>query len=95
MLTSGHWLILRFKIKHFGLWIPIPLYVLKEILWQLIELADIGKIFSKKKTREWIKSMPGILVALDGIGEGGQYDLVDIDVDDGEGSKVRIAIKVR
>lgn len=95
MLTKGHWLIIRFKIKRFGLWIPVPLFVLKELIWQLIELADIGKTFGNKKTREWIKVMPIVLVALDGIGESSQYDLVDIDVDDGEGSVVRIAVKVR
>jgi len=95
MLTKGHFLIIHFRIKRFRLWLPLPLYILQELLWQIVELTDLVGTFGNKELREMKKEMPTILVALDSIGEGGQYDLVDIDVDGGDGDRVKIVIKVR
>ena len=95
MLTKGHFLIIHIRIKRFRLYLPLPMCVLQELLWQIVELTDLVGTFGNKELREMKKEMPTILVALDSIGEGGQYDLVDIDVDGGDGDRVKIVIKVR
>ncbi|MCD6321788.1 MAG: hypothetical protein J7L77_02060 [Clostridiales bacterium] len=95
MLIKGHWLIIHLKIKRFRLWLPLPLYILQELLWQLVELTDLIGTFGSKELREMKSQMPTILIALDSIGEGGQYDLVEIDADGGDGDRVRLVIKVR
>lgn len=95
MLTKGHWLIISLRIKRFRLWLPLPLYILQELLWQLVEMTDLVGTFGNKELREMKSQMPTILIALDSIGEGGQYDLVEVDADSGDGKRVRIVIKVR
>ena len=95
MLTKGHWLIIQLRIKKFRLWLPFPLYILSELLWQFLELTDLVGTFGNKELRKLKKDLPMILVALDSLGEGGRYDLVDIDAEGDDGERVRIAIKVR
>ncbi len=95
MLTKGHFLIIHIRIKRFRLYLPLPMCVLQELLWQIVELTDLVGIFGNKKLREMKKEMPTILVALDSIGVGGQYDLLEIEADSRDGDKVRIVIKVR
>ena len=95
MLTKGHWLIIHLRIKRFRLWLPLPIYILQELLWQLVEFTDLVGCFGNKGLREMKSQMPTILIALDSIGEGGQYDLVEIDADGGDSARVRIVIKVR
>jgi len=96
MLTKGYWLILNIRIKRFRLWLPpLPLYILKELIWQIIELMDVIGTFGNRKVKEIKKALPMVIIAIDSLGEGGQYDLVDIDVEGDDGDKVRIVIKVR
>ena len=96
MLTKGYWLILHIKIKRFRLWLPpLPMYILKELIWQIIELMDLIGTFGNKKVKEVKKALPTAIIAIDSLGEGGQYDLVDINVEGDDGDKVRIVIKVR
>ncbi len=84
------------RIKRFRLWLPpLPLFILQELIWQVIELMDLVGTFGKKKVREVKKALPAVIVAFDSLGEGGKYDLVDIDADGGDGDRVRIVIKVR
>ena len=95
MWTKGYWLILQIRIKRFRLWLPpLPFYTLRELLWQMIELMDVVGTFGNKKVREVKKALPTAIIAIDSLGDGGRYDLVDIDVNDGD-DKVRILIKVR
>lgn len=95
MLTKGRFLIIHIRINRFRLWLPLPMCILNELLWQLVELTDLVGTFGNKELREMKKEMPMILVALDSIGEGGQYDLLEIDADGGDGDRVCIVIKVR
>jgi hypothetical protein len=96
MLTKGYWLILYIRIKKFRLWLPpLPFYILKELIWQAVELMDLIGTFGSRKLREIKKSLPAAVIAIDSLGDGGRYDLVDIDVEDDDGDKVSIVIKVR
>ena len=98
MLTEGRWLIISIRVKGFRLWLPLPLFILAELLWQLMELMEFIGFFGVRKVREFreaLKAMPMVMEAVSCIGEGGRYDLVDIDVAESSGEKVRILIKVR
>ncbi len=86
-------MIICFGIKRFRIWLPLPLYVLKELLWQIIELMDVIGAFGNKKLREIKKTMPAVIFALDNVSGSGKYDLLDIQVSGDE--KVSIIIKVR
>ena len=93
MLTRGNWFIIHIKINRFRLWLPLPVYVLRELLWQVVELGDLVGTFGNEKLREYKKALPTVIYAIDSICEGGRYDLVDIDVSDDE--QVKVKIKVR
>lgn len=98
MLTDGHWLILSIRVRGFRMWLPLPLFILTELLWQVIELMDFIGFLGVRKVREFKEAMDAmsmIIEALSFIGEGGRYDLVDIDVRESTGEQVRIKIKVR
>jgi hypothetical protein len=96
MLTKGYWLILHIRIKRFRLWLPpMPFYILKELIWQAVEVMDLIGTFGSKKLRDIKKALTAAVIAIDSLGDGGRYDLVDIDVEDDDGDKVRILIKVR
>jgi hypothetical protein len=98
MLTKGNWLIISIRVKGFRLWLPLPLFILAELLWQLMELMEFVGAFGVRRVREFreaLKAMPMIMEAISCIGEGGRYDLVDVDVEESTGEKVRVLIKVR
>ncbi|MBN1624801.1 MAG: hypothetical protein JXN10_07100 [Clostridia bacterium] len=98
MLTKGNWLIISIRVKGFRLWLPLPLFILAELFWQVMELMEFVGAFGVRKVREFkeaLKAMPMIMEAISCIGEGGSYDLVDVDVEESSGEKVRVLIKVR
>lgn len=83
MLTECNWLVVNIKVERFRIWIPLPLFILSELIWQFVELMEFIGAFGFIKIREFnkaLKAMPFILDAISCIGEGGRYDLVDIDV---------------
>jgi len=97
MLTKGNWLILKIRTKGFRLWLPIPLFIIIELVWQAMELMEfIGGLGVRKvkEFREVSDAMPMIMEALTSLGEGGRYDLVDIDAGEKNGDNVRILIRI-
>lgn len=90
MLTKGRYLIINIKVeKKIRIWLPIPLFILEEFLWQVVEVLDLvgWRIKNFKKYRGMI---PVFMKVFDCLAEGGKYDLVDVEV-----REVRVNIKVR
>ena len=97
MLTKGNWLIISIRVKGFRLWLPLPLFILAELLWQLMELMEFVGAFGVRRVKEFrevMKAMPMVMEAISCLGEGERYDLVDVDVEESSGEKVRILIRV-
>ncbi|HPQ45727.1 MAG TPA: hypothetical protein PLP30_00025 [Clostridia bacterium] len=97
MLTKGNWLIVSIRVKGFRLWLPLPLFILAELLWQLMELMEFIGFFGVNKVKEFreaMKAMPLVVEAVSCIGAGERYDLVDVDVEEENGDKVRVLIRV-
>ena len=97
MLTKGNWLIVSIRVKGLRIFLPLPLFILAELLWQLMELMELVSIFGVRRIREFreaLKAMPMVMEAVSCIGEGGRYDLVDVDVEESNGDKVRVLIRV-
>ncbi|MBN2557866.1 MAG: hypothetical protein JXB33_03815 [Clostridia bacterium] len=94
MLTRGYWLIVHVRIKKFRLWLPMPLYVLSELIWQIVELAELFG-WASARFRKYRKAVPVLMDFIESIGGGGRYDLVEIEADGGDGNRVMISVKVR
>ena len=97
MWNKGNFFIIYVKINKFILYIPLPLFVLKSLIWDFIELFDLigWKAFTFRKGISFGREQMIILTDVAGMLFGsGKYDLVDVDVKSDK-DNVKVKIKVR
>lgn len=99
MWIRGNILLINIRAGKIRIFIPIEVCVLRELLWQIYEMAlPIRPLIrdrkAKAETTKVLEALPGFIEVLNLAGEESGYDLVDIDVGDEKKDKVKVRIKV-
>lgn len=99
MWIKGNILIINIRVGKIRIFLPIAVCVLRELLWQIYEMALPVKPLmrdskTKAETAKVMEAVPAFIEVLNLAGEESGYDLVDIDVDDGGKDKVKVKIRV-